>query len=354
MTIIKDIRSAQGAYIIAEAGVNFVDIAQKENISLLDAAKRMIGEAKTAGADAIKFQTYKAGTLASKHSPAYWDLNEEPTTSQYELFSKFDSFQQKDYIELADHCNRIGISFWSTPFDFEAADFLNAIMPAFKISSSDLTNLPFIKHIAKKRKPVFISTGAATIGEVEQAVNTVKSTGNTDICLMHCVLDYPTANENANLNMLKHLEQIFPGYLMGYSDHTKPDESMVVCTTAYLFGAKVIEKHFTLDKTLKGNDHYHAMDPNDLSKLIRNIRTIDTARGQYEKAPLPCETSSRKQARRSIVTTRIITQGETITLKDITFKRPGTGISPTDLDKVIGRKAVKTIEEDALLAWTDL
>ena len=354
MTIIQEIRNAKGAYIIAEAGVNYADIARKENISLRDAAKRMIDEAKQAGADAIKFQTYKAGKLASKHSPAYWDLKEEPTTSQYELFSKFDSFRESDYAALAEHCNSVGISFWSTPFDFDAADFLDAIIPAFKISSSDLTNLPFITHMAQKGKPIFISTGAATIGEIEQAVETVKSTGNTNICLMHCVLDYPTANENANLNMIRHLAQIFPNYLLGYSDHTKPDESMTICTTAYLLGAKVIEKHFTLDRTLKGNDHYHAMGPDDLAKLIRNIRTIDMALGQYEKAPLPCEASSRKQARRSIVASRTIAAGETITANDVTFKRPGTGISPTELDRVIGRKAAHTIEEDSLIFWTDI
>ncbi len=354
MTLIKEISDAKGAYIIAEAGVNFADIAAKEGISPMDAAKRMIEAAKQAGADAIKFQTYKAGKLASKNSPAYWDLNEEPTTSQFELFSKFDAFGEKEYRALAAHCQDVGISFWSTPFDFDAADFLNPLMPAYKISSSDLTNLPFIAHIAKKGKPVFLSTGAATIGEIEQALNTALATGNSEICLMHCVLDYPTADENANLKMLKHLEQIFPGYLLGYSDHTRPDESMVICTTAYLLGAKVIEKHFTLDKTLKGNDHYHAMAPDDLEKLIRNIRTVDAALGQYRKAPLPCETASRKQARRSIVAARTIAAGEIIAPQDVTFKRPGTGISPADLDKIIGRAARRTIQEDALIAWADV
>jgi len=341
-------------FIIAEIGVNYYDIATKENISPLEAAKLMIKEAANAGADAAKFQTYKAGKLASKNSPAYWDQNEEKTNSQYELFSKFDKFGLQEYKELADFCCSQGVTFLSTPFDFESADYLDDLMPLYKISSSDLTNLPFIKYIAEKRKPIFLSTGASTVGEIEAALNTMLKTGNEDVCLMHCVLDYPTNYENANLNMIKHLGAVFPDYLIGYSDHTRPDKAMLTLTTAYLYGAKVIEKHFTLDKNLHGNDHYHAMDPYDLKIFVDNIELLEKIGGQYYKQPLECEKESRKQARRSIVAKLDIKKGEILTPDKVTFKRPGAGISPADLDKVLGRKVSNNITVDELIHWDDL
>lgn len=349
--IMEQIKNSKGAFIIAEIGVNYYDIAKKENVSVLDAAKLMIKEAKDAGAHAAKFQSYKAGKIASKKSPAYWDTTEESTTSQYELFTKFDKFDEAEYIELAAYCEEIGIMFMSTPFDFESADYLNELMPIYKISSSDLTNLPFIKHIAEKGKPVFLSTGAATIAEIEIAVNTVLETGNKEICIMHCVLDYPTKYENANLNMIKHLKEVFPGHMLGYSDHTKPDKNMLVLTKAYEYGAKIIEKHFTLDKTLSGNDHYHAMDPNDLRIFNDNLEMLDIIEGQYYKKPLECEAQSRKQARRSIVAKYDIQKGQILTKEMISFKRPGTGISPADIDRILGREVKVNIKEDDILTW---
>ncbi|ODV49682.1 N-acetylneuraminate synthase [Methanohalophilus euhalobius] len=347
-TIIAD---SSKPFIIAEIGVNYYDIADKLDISPLKAAKLMVKKAANAGADAVKFQTYKAEKLASKNSPAYWDQNEEITDSQYALFSKFDKFGQTEYKELADYCNSHGVIFLSTPFDFESADYLDELMPIYKISSSDITNLPFIEYLAKKRKTIFLSTGASTLGEIEAAVNTVLKTGNKDICLMHCVLDYPTNYEDANLNMIKHLEVVFPNCLIGYSDHTRPDDAMLTVTTAYLYGANVIEKHFTLDKELAGNDHYHAMDPTDLEKFTHNINLLQKINGQYYKQPLECEQESRKQARRSIVATVNMEKGEFITRNKVTFKRPGTGISPADLDKVIGRKVTEKIEKDSILTY---
>ncbi|WP_346937720.1 N-acetylneuraminate synthase family protein [uncultured Clostridium sp.] len=349
--IINEIKNSNKPFIIAEIGVNYYDIAKKLNISVIEAAKLMIKEAKEAGADAAKFQSYKAEKIASKQSPAYWDQTEENTSSQYELFKKFDKFGKDEYQELAHYCDSIGIKFMSTPFDFESADYLNDFMDIYKISSSDLTNLPFIKHMAQKQKPIFLSTGAATIGEIESAINCVLETGNKDIAIMHCVLDYPTSNKNANLNMIKHLKEVFPGYLLGYSDHTKPDESMLILTTAYEYGAAIIEKHFTLDKNLKGNDHYHAMDTEDLRKFNSNIELLKVIKGEYCKRPLECEQSARKQARRSIVLTQDVIKGENITKELITFKRPGTGISPSDLEKVIGRKVALDLDEDTVLTW---
>lgn len=338
-------------FLIAEIGVNYYDIAKKENISNMEAAKLMVKEAKDAGCGAVKFQSYKADTIASKNSPAYWDMNEEPTTSQYELFKKFDSFGKDEYEEIAEYCESIGIMFLSTPFDFDSVDYLDSFMDVYKISSSDLTNIPFIKAIARKNKSIIISTGASTTKEISDAIKTIEDEENRDIGVMHCVLSYPTAFEDANLLMIKNLKNLYPEYDIGYSDHTKPDSGMLVLTTAYLYGANILEKHFTLDKTLQGNDHYHAMDPDDVRTFFRNIEFIKTINGQYDKVPLECEAAARMQARRSIIANRDIDVGEVITVEDLTFKRPGTGISPNELDNVIGREVKKFIKEDDLLDY---
>ncbi|MCI7291653.1 MAG: N-acetylneuraminate synthase family protein [Methanobrevibacter woesei] len=338
-------------FLIGEIGVNFYDIAKKENITPMDAAKLMIKEAKNAGIDAVKFQTYKAEKIASKNSPAYWDLDEEPTTSQFKLFKKFDSFGPEEYRELADYCREVGIMFLSTPFDFEAIEFLDDLMDVYKISSSDLTNIPFIKAIALKNKPIILSTGASTLKEIKEAVNAIEEVSNVDIGLMHCVLSYPTKDEDANLLMIKDIKEQFKGYDIGYSDHTKPDDKMLILTTAYLYGANIIEKHFTLDKTLTGNDHYHAMDVDDVKTFNENIELINKIKGKKVKQPLVCESLSRKEARRSIVASKNIKKGEKITKDNITFKRPGTGISPSEAEEIIGMNANKDIDEDTLLTY---
>jgi sialic acid synthase SpsE len=354
MGFLETIKAAKGAFLIAEIGVNYYDIATKEGITPFDAACLMIDEAVKAGVDMVKFQTYKAEKIASIHSPSYWDTNEEPTTSQFELFKKFDHFGPDEYGRLADHCEKRGTLFSSTPFDFEAADYLAPLMPLFKISSSDLTNLPFISHMAKMGKPIFLSTGAATVEEIEAAVQTVRETGNNDICLMHCILDYPTDYKDANLNMLHHLRELYPDMLLGLSDHTRPDPSMMAVCTAYMLGAKVIEKHYTLDKTLQGNDHYHAMDPTDISTLVANIAMIDTVGGARIKAPQPCEMEARKQARRSLVASRALKAGEILSMDTVAFKRPGTGISPADFEKAKGMAVRRDMQADHIITWEDL
>lgn len=339
-------------FLIAEIGVNYYDIAEKEEISNMEAAKLMILEAKRCGVDAVKFQSYKAETIASKNSPAYWDLSEEPTTSQYELFKKFDKFGVDEYRELAQYCKELGIMFLSTPFDFESVDYLDEFMDIYKISSSDLTNIPFIKYIASKNKPILLSTGASTLNEIKKAVKAIEEVSLVDIGIMHCVLSYPTAYEDANLLMIKDLERNFPDYEIGYSDHTKPDGNMVVLTTAYNYGAGILEKHFTLDKSLKGNDHYHAMDPDDVRVFRLNVDFLGKINGMRNKQPLICESPARKQARRSIVAFKDIKKGEKITADDLTFKRPGTGISPSEMDDVVGKMAIEDISEDTLLDYT--
>ncbi|OWT33581.1 acetylneuraminic acid synthetase [Methanobrevibacter sp. 87.7] len=342
-------------FLIAEIGVNYYDIAKKENISNMDAAKLMIKEAKDAGCDGVKFQSYKAETIASRNSPAYWDLNEEPTKSQFELFKKFDSFGENEYHELANYCNEIGILFLSTPFDFESVNYLDKFMDVYKISSSDLNNIPFIKKIATKKKPIILSTGASYMKEVDEAINAIRTVdSDIEIGLLHCVLSYPTNYEDANLLMIKNLKESYPEFEIGYSDHTKPDDEMLTLTTAYLYGAKIIEKHFTLDKTLKGNDHYHAMDPNDVRKFKRNIEFINKINGQYEKVPLECEKESRLQARRSIIAKYDIPKGNIIKESDLTYKRPGSGISPNKINEIIGKKAIINIKADDIIEFNML
>ena len=333
-------------YIIAEIGVN--------HEGSLDKAKELIALAKEGGADAVKFQTYKAETLASKKSPAYWDLAKEPTTSQYELFKKYDKFGQREYEVLADHCRKVGIDFLSTPFDERAVDFLSPLVPCFKVASADITNLPLLRKIAKKGKPVLLSTGASTLAEIEMAIAELERAGCESVALLHCVLNYPTPYENAHLNMIESLHRTFPKHVIGYSDHTLPDEVMLVLTAAYLKGARIIEKHFTYDKTLPGNDHYHAMDVDDLKRFRENLELLQKAGGKAYKAPLSSENSARKNARRSIVLKKAVKRGEIITEELITCKRPAFGISPIHWDDVIGKKASSDLPEDHILHWQDL
>lgn len=338
-------------YVIAEMGVNFYDTAKVMNITPLEAAKLYIDKAAEVGIDCAKFQSYKAGTIVSKNSPAYWDTTKEATKTQYELFQKFDSFGERDYRELCDYTHSKGMDFTSTPFDYNSADYLYEMVDFYKISSSDLSNLPFIKHIAAKGKPMIVSVGAAYLSEVDEAIRAMKEVGNLDITILHCVLSYPTDPKNANLKIIETLKKDFPDVKVGFSDHVAPDENMMTLATAYMLGAEVIEKHFTLDKTLPGNDHYHAGNPEDFKKAISNFKWIDTVLGSEEKTVLECEKTPRREARRSLVLTRNMEAGEIIKKEDLMPKRPGTGISPIYTDIVVGRKVLKDLEEDTILTW---
>jgi sialic acid synthase SpsE len=334
-------------YIIAEIGVNHEGSLEK--------AKEMILQTKKGGANAAKFQSYKANSLASKNSPAYWDLKKESTESQYKLFKKYDSFGKKEFVELAEYCKKVGIDFVSTPFDDAAIEFLDPLVPFFKIASADITNTPFLRKIAIKGKPVVLSTGASTLDEIRYAVETINNSGCQAITLLHCILNYPTPNKYAHLRMISGLIDAFPDLVIGYSDHTLPDENMTALTTAYLLGARVIEKHFTYDKKLPGNDHYHAMDVIDLKQFVDRLKTVRTLLGvDTEKKSISSEKISRKNARRSIVLSQNIKAGTKLAAHLITYKRPGTGISPLHWDDVIGRKVKIDLKEDHILKWVDL
>lgn len=343
----KNVTAKSKPYIIAEIGVN-----HEGNIDL---ARKLIELAKEGGADAAKFQSYKAGTLASRHSPSYWDTSKEPTRSQYELFKKYDSFGAPEYIALAEHCQKVGIDFLSTPFDDEAIDFLNPLVPFFKIASADLTNTPFLRKVAAKGKPVVLSTGASTLAEVDVALETLEKAGCRDVSLLHCILNYPTEDKCAHLAMIEGLKRAYPRHVIGYSDHTLPDDAMTPLVTAHLLGAVIIEKHFTHDKTLPGNDHYHAMDVNDLARFVALSEKIHCLLGDSDhKAPIATESISRKNARRSIVLAKNIVCGQKLSAGDLTYKRPGTGVSPIHWDEVIGREVLRDLESDHVLQWDDL
>lgn len=337
----QDQNPVERPYIIAEAGVN--------HEGSMDIARRLIDEAKEGGANAIKFQTYKASTIASKDSPAYWDTTKEPTTSQFELFTKHDKFWKDEMEALKRYCDQVGIEFLSTPFDIESANFLNDMMDVFKISSSDLTNKPFIEHICQFNKPIILSTGASHYHEIVEAVSWINNYKNP-LALLHCVLNYPTPDENANLGMISTLIKNFPNNVIGYSDHTLPKD-MYSCEIATLLGAKIIEKHFTHDKNLPGNDHYHAMDKEDLKIFNQNLDRTFELLGQFELAALQAEEPARRNARRSLVALKEIKAGQEISKQDLTFKRPAHGVSPKFIDELVGKKALIDIKEDTILQW---
>ena len=342
----KKIKEKNLTYIIAEIGANH-DCSIKK-------AKKMIYLAKKGGASAAKFQTYKSEMISSKNSPAYWDTKKEKTKSQYLLFKKFDKFEKEDYFSLAKYCKKVNIDFLSTPFDTNSVDFLKKLVPAFKISSSDITNLQLLKKIGATKKPVILSTGAANIEEIKFAVNYLKKYGSKKIILLHCILNYPAKDENANLLMIKHLKKSFPNQIIGYSDHTLPSKDMINLTTAYLFGANVIEKHFTLNKKLKGNDHYHSMDFDDLFTFTKNLKLIKNLSGRSsEKKVLKSEMKSRKYARRSLVLKRNIKKGEFLSESNIISLRPVRGVPAEKLNFVIGKQIKKNKKAGEHLFFKD-
>ncbi len=330
-------------YIIAEIGVN--------HECSLKRAKAMILKAKKGGANAVKFQTYKADTLASKNSPAYWNTKKEKTKSQYKLFRKFDKFNFKEYKILYFYCKKLKIDFVSTPFDIKSVSELKKLVPFFKIASADINNFPLLVSVAKTLKPVLISTGASTISEIKRAVKILNKNGAKGISIMHCILNYPTKDKDANLLMIKSLKREFPKNVIGYSDHTLVDKNMSSLQFAYNMGAEIFEKHFTDNKKLSGNDHYHSMDYKDIMTFRKFVENFKTKLGKFHKKPLKSEVKSIKFARRSIYSRTKIYKGNKIKNNQIICKRPGTGINPFFWNKVLGKTAKTNIEEDTQIKW---
>lgn len=337
------IGDGEPVYLIAEAGVNY------ENS--MPVAKKMIDEAAKSGADAIKFQSYKAGRIASIYSPSYWDRKKEPTKSQHELFTKYDSFGVEEYYQLAKHAKKKGITFLTTCFDDDFVNELDSVLPAHKVASADLTNFPLLKLIASKRKPVILSTGAATLAEIHESVQYLRDHKVRDLAIMHCVLNYPCPPENANLRAIETLKRIFPDLVIGYSDHTPPENGMMQLHSAWMLGATIMEKHYTLNKLLTGNDHYHAMDPDDIREYRKRQNLIERLMGTGEIGERESESQAITFARRSIVARTNIKKGDAIRLSMLDIKRPGTGIAPKYLDLILKARANKDIPEDTILKW---
>jgi sialic acid synthase SpsE len=338
------IDDAGGVYVIAEIGVNHEGDLDRA-ISLVELAAR-------GGANCAKFQTYTADELAVKESPAYWDTTKESTSSQHELFSKFRPFNQIEYETIAAHCRDLGLDFASTPFSARALGMLATMIPFVKIASADITNIPLLRAAAETALPILLSTGASDMWEITLALSELKKAGARDVSIMHCVLNYPTRPENANLAMISSLRASFPELIVGYSDHTEAVSNLPALEVAYELGAEIIEKHFTDNPSQPGNDHYHAMTFEQLMKFRQTIEIKRTLKGAAtHKHSIPGESIARTNARRSIVSTRRLLPGEVITAEMLTCKRPGSGISPIHWDEVIGMTVVSEIEIDSPMKW---
>lgn len=327
------------SYIIAEAGVN--------HNGSLELAKNLVDKAKEAGADCVKFQTFIASQIVSKNAVKadYQKKQTAKSESQHEMLKKIElSFD--DFIELNNYCKEIGIEFLSTAFDFESIDFLNQLgMQVWKIPSGEITNLPYLIKIAKLNKKVILSTGMSTMREIEDAVNILKDHGASELIILHCTTEYPTPYEDVNLNAMLAIKEKF-GYEVGYSDHTMGIE---VPIAAVALGAKVIEKHFTLDRTMDGPDHKASLEPSELKTMVDSIRNIELSMGTGIKEPADSEKKNIAIARKSIVANQSIKKGDILTETNLTVKRPGDGISPMKWFEIIGTKAIRDFEEDELI-----
>ena len=328
--------------IIAEAGVNHNgDIAK---------AKALIDKGAEAGVDYVKFQTFKAGNLVTKQAKraAYQDKNTQDNDSQYEMLKKLE-LSQAVHQELIDYCAQKGVQFLSTGFDFESLEFLAGLgITIAKVPSGEITNLPYLRKVATLFPEVILSTGMATISEIKDAVKVLTDNGvsKDKITVLHCNTEYPTPMEDVNLKAMLHIQREL-GVSVGYSDHTLGIE---VPIAAVALGATVIEKHFTLDKTLPGPDHKASLEPEELKAMVMAIRNVEKAiGGSGLKEVSKSEVKNKPIARKSIVATKTIKKGDLFSVENLTVKRPGTGISPMQWDEVIGKTAKKDFEEDDLI-----
>ena len=327
---LKRIGGKQPVFVVAEAGVN--------HNGSFKIAKKLIEEAKNSGADAIKFQTFKANDLASKKSK--W----------FNVFKKLE-LQDNEFVELNDYAKQNKIMFFSAPFSFEAVDLLIKLkVKAIKIASGDLTNIPLIKYAASKKKTMIVSTGMGNLNEIKEAIVAIKSVKNKNIILMHSVSSYPTPINDVNLNSISLLEKKF-SCPVGYSDN---GENMTVPIVAVSLGAKIIEKHFTLNKKMKGPDHSMSSDPKQFKKLVSEIHEIEQMFGDGVKKCQKSELENLVGARRSITAKTDLFKNSIINKENITFKRPASGIEPKFFDKILGKKIQRKIKADDAIKWKDL
>lgn len=336
----------QHTVVIAEAGVNHL-----KNLTL---AEELISSAALAGADIVKFQTYDAAKLTTKNAPRFWDWDGErdKAGSQFDSYSVLATPEREFTENLAALCKKHSIEFMSTPFDIDSASMLAAIgCKAFKIASGDITNTPLLRYVAEQKVPIFLSTGASSIPEIRHAIEQIETTADVPICIMHCTLCYPTRASDANLSALLHLRKEFPGYILGFSDHTI---GPAIPASSPLYGCKVIEKHYTIDKTLPDSaDHWLSIDPKELSIMVAMLRQVEKAVGTGHKSLLECEHRTRTNARRSLVAQGQIRCGDKFSLKNLTAKRPSGGISPIYIDELIGLTATRDIKDDEIIYPAD-
>ncbi len=327
-------------YIIAEIGGNFITDA--EAFRLVDAAARC-------GVDAVKLQTYRADTVASKK--ALFDMENTGVVSQHELFSKYEIGEDL-HRRIFAYAGSKGLDWFSTPSHQTDVDMLERLgVGVHKIGSDDAANLPFLKYVASTGKPLLLSTGMCTLEEVREAVAAVLSTGNTDLTLLHAVTSYPTHPQHVNLRAMQTMAQTFPGLAVGYSDHTL---GLTACVCAVAMGARVIEKHFTYDKHAEGPDHVLSADPEEMRALVDAVRSFEIMRGNGIKQPAESEKTTRINNRKSLIVARAIRGGETFTAEHLAIKRPGYGIAPKYFDEIIGRVAASNLEADEVLTWEAL
>lgn len=328
-------------FVIAEAGVNHNGDA--------DLAFRLVDAAADAGADAVKFQTFRAERLvsrAAKKAP-YQVRNTGTDDSQYEMIRRLELSAELHQLIIG-RCEKKSITFLSSPFDEDSADFLAGLgMSIFKIPSGEIINKNYLKHVASKGKPIILSTGMSNLSEVEQAVDWVRGAGCDELSLLHCVTEYPSPVEQVNLRAMDTLSQAFH-LPVGYSDHT---EGIEVTVAAVARGARIIEKHFTLSRDLPGPDHKASLEPPEFANMVRSIRNVESCLGDGIKRAVPCEIVNMAVARKSLVAVRTMRKGERLSFEDLSCKRPGNGIAPYLIDIVIGRMLRKDIGMDEVLTW---
>lgn len=328
------------ALIIAEAGVNHNGDA--------GAAVALVRAARACGADCVKFQTFQAERIVTAGAPKadYQLQTTDAAESQIAMLRKLE-LPEAAYPPLLEECGRSGILFLSTPYSVEDVDLLDRLgVAAFKVASGQIIEPAFLRHVAAKGKPVFLSTGMATLAEVDEAVRTIRETGNDQLVLLQCTTNYPSRPKDANILAMRTMQAAF-GVPVGYSDHT---QSPVACIAAVALGACVIEKHFTLDRSLPGPDQSSSADPEEFCRLVAAIRETEAVLGTGVKQPVEAERRNSSAMRRSLVSAVPIPSGTVITREMLTCKRPGTGIPPKRLDEVVGRVAARDIPRDALLA----
>ena len=331
-------------FVIAEAGVN--------HNGSIDIARRLVEEAGRAGADCVKFQSFSADRLVSRRAgkAPYQLRSAADAETQYDMLKALE-LSEDDHRALMDICRDNGVQFLSSPFDEQSADMLDRLgVPAFKVPSGELTNHGFLRYLAAKGRPMILSTGMSTLAEVADAVDAIMSTGARELSLLHCVSEYPAPFAEINLRAMRTMADAF-GLPVGYSDHAPGIE---VAVAAVALGARIIEKHMTLARDMEGPDHAASLEPGDLAEMVRAIRNVEAALGAGIKAPAPCEASNIGVARKSLVAERDIAAGERLGPGNVAVKRPGHGIQPADLEKVMGLTVTADIRAGSFITWKDL